>query len=377
MNTLLVIGNGFDRTAGAKTSYGEFFESEFYAPTKQKVFDWISKGEAEAKGTFGLDYSNMAEYDFTCWDLVFCMESKYNNKFKGEIRWCDIESAIHDSLTLEPSAYSFSWRHTFDLLHDKFYEQDPVKKTIAFPHANIAVKIMIYFLGWPEWKEYFQSKDKFFNKLLDELKAFERHFGFYIYEQTRSDDYIDRAQNLINRLIKPADRKVQIDSFNYSNFSNGFIDIRHINGDCSDPIFGIDLSMDEEDEFPEYRCFTKTSRRIYQDAHKLNADTRWEPLVVDKAVVFGHSLNRMDYDYFYYLFTLLKYNTFDIEKMGSVEFVYKIYNYDRKDEILDNYANAIYSLLNYYEGYVSRTNQHILINLLRFSGKLKIKELES
>ena len=89
------------------------------------------------------------------------------------------------------------------------------------------------------------------------------------------------------------------------------------------------------------------------------------------------SLNKMDYDYFNYLFTLLKFNTFDVEKMGSVEFVYRIYDPDRANEIRNNYADAIYDVLNYYEGYVSKTNQNILINLLRFSGKLTIRPSQS
>ena len=41
MSKLLVIGNGFDLTVGAKTSYQDFFESDYYKETKDKVFDWI------------------------------------------------------------------------------------------------------------------------------------------------------------------------------------------------------------------------------------------------------------------------------------------------------------------------------------------------
>ena len=111
-----------------------------------------------------------------------------------------------------------------------------------------------------------------------------------------------------------------------------------------------------------------------QDSHKLNRVSRWKPVEIDGAVVFGHSLNRMDYDYFNYLFTVLRFNTFDVEKMGNIEFSYRVYDSDRAEEIRNHQADLIYDLLNYYEGYVSKTNQHILINLLRFSGKLIITE---
>ena len=82
----------------------------------------------------------------------------------------------------------------------------------------------------------------------------------------------------------------------------------------------------------------------------------------------------MDYDYFNYLFTMLRFNTFEIEKMGNIEFLFSIYDDAKKDKIRNDHAEAVYKLLNKYEDDVSKTNQHILINLLRFSGKLIIKE---
>ena len=78
----------------------------------------------------------------------------------------------------------------------------------------------------------------------------------------------------------------------------------------------------------------------------------WESMKIDRAVVFGHSLNEMDYDYFNYLFTLLKFHTLDIEKMGSIEFVNNIYDSSRMNEIRNRQAEKIYNLFDYYEDYV-------------------------
>ena len=86
-------------------------------------------------------------------------------------------------------------------------------------------------------------------------------------------------------------------------------------------------------------------------------------------------MEKMDYDYFNYLFTMLRFNTMDIEKMGSKVFVYKVYDQAKWDEIRNKQADSVYAILNDYEKHISGTNQHVLINLLRFSGKLKIKEL--
>lgn len=380
MKKLLVIGNGFDLTIGAKTSYKAFFESEHYEETKKKAFEWIELGEMQTRNSSVLSKVNMLDFDFNCWDLLFCMESKFDDSFNDKANWCDIESVIHDSL-IDFSVNKFSWSHTFDLLHAHYYEKerkpgDPSlpKGKIGFEHANIKTKIMYFFLlNQNRIEDCLRDKSIFYDMLLDEMNKFEQSFGFYIRQRTEGDNYIDKAQFKAHQLVGDKEN-LQIDSFNYSDFSNGQIDIRHINGDCNDPIFGIDITEEEERKHPEIRCFTKTSRRVRQDSHKLNRVSRWKPVEIDGAVVFGHSLNRMDYDYFNYLFTVLRFNTFDVEKMGNIEFSYRVYDSDRAEEIRNHQADLIYDLLNYYEGYVSKTNQHILINLLRFSGKLIITE---
>ena len=377
---LLVIGNGFDLTIGARTSYKSFFESDHYEETKKKAFEWINLGEIQMRNGSALSRVNMLDFDFNCWDLLFCMESKFEKGFNEKANWCDIESVIHDSL-IDFSVNKISWKHVYELLHGHFYEKtreagDPPlpKDKIGFEHANIKTKVMYYYLvNQGGMEEGSRNKSVFYEVLLDELKKFECSFGFYIRQETENDDYRYNAQFKAQQLVGTKEG-LQIDSFNYSDFSAGKIDIRHINGDCNDPIFGIDLTEEEEREYPEIRCFTKTSRRVRQDSHKMNRDSRWRPIVIDGAVVFGHSLNRMDYDYFNYLFTLLRFNTFDVEKMKSIEFAYKIYDSNKTDEIRNRQADLIYDLLNYYESYVSKTNQHILINLLRFSGKLIITE---
>ena len=72
MNKLLVIGNGFDLTIGAKTSYKAFFESEHYEETAKKAFEWIDLGEKQTRDASTLSHVNMLTFDFNCWDLLFC-----------------------------------------------------------------------------------------------------------------------------------------------------------------------------------------------------------------------------------------------------------------------------------------------------------------
>ena len=133
--------------------------------------------------------------------------------------------------------------------------------------------------------------------------------------------------------------------------------------------------MEEETRYPELRHFTKTARRVHQNVENQNRHTRLGIESVEHAVVFGHSLNRMDYDYFYYLFTMLRFHTFDMEKMGSIEFVYKDYDMNQREIKRANFADSVYRLISYYEGCVSNFNEHILMNMLMLSGKLTIHEL--
>lgn len=373
---LLVIGNGFDLSIDARTSYSHFFESEYYKYTREKVSEWIWMCRTDTSLLRSVD---MTKYSFSCWDIQFCLESEKDGALPNEanesINWCDVESVIHHSFT-NNSRRSFSWKLVYDTLYkvfndpNRFFQHNIFGK--YFSDNNEAVNIIGMFLYCMNWKDKTKNLSCFYDSLLEELKKFETAFGQYILEETNNEEYKECAIKQVNKLV--GTDRIIIDSFNYSDFSNDNIAIRHINGNCRDPIFGIDLNPKEESEYSRALCFTKTSRRVQQDAHNITRSV-FELEAIDRAVVFGHSLNSMDYDYFNYLFTMLKFNTFEIEKMGSVEFVYNIYDPEKENEIRSKYAEKIYTVLSYYEQYVSKTNQHILINMLRFSGKLIIREL--
>lgn len=373
---MVVIGNGFDLAAGAKTAYANYFESDHYKETKEKAIKWIDHCLA---GSYK-NYSFKVLYEddpspFNCWDLLFCLKSSHFDRLNcySNIRnWCDIEQVIHDSLT-ENSKKAFSWPVIYKYIHEVKRNEWGDITNYPSPEEN---NIMFKFLLSTGWAGKCDSLDHFYNDLLDELQSFERSFGRYILSVTSesgSDEYIFNTRRTIELLAHSND-DILVDTFNYSNFYGERCTIRHINGDTNNPIFGIDLSEEDETKFYEARCFTKTSRRLQQDALNLSDIYDIGADSINEAVVFGHSLNLMDFDYFNYLFTLLKFNTFDINRMGKIEFVYKVHS-DNPDRYRTQYADKIYRILNRYEKYVSQSSQHILINLLRFSGKLKIIEL--
>lgn len=371
---IIVIGNGFDLAAGAKTSYANYFESDFYKETKEKAIKWINYCLA---GSYrGSSLAVLYEDDpspFNCWDLLFCMKSSHIDRLNcySSIRnWCDIEQVIHESLTQRDKRV-FSWRVIYDYIHE--LKRDVWGQATNYP-ALEENNIMFKFLISTGWVEKSDSLDHFYTLLLNELNKFERSFGLYILSVTNeSEEYLFNAKRNVE-LLAHSKENILVDSFNYSTFYGEQCTIRHINGDTDNPIFGIDLNEEDEAKFYEARCFTKTSRRLQQDALNISDVVDIGADSINEVVVFGHSLNAMDFDYFNYLFTLLKFNTFDIDKMGRIEFVYKLHS-DNSHEYRTQYADKVYRILNRYEKYVSQSSQHIHINLLRFSGKLSIMEL--
>lgn len=378
MSKLLVIGNGFDRKIGAKTSYEEFFDSDYYINTKDKAYEWIESVKFYDSDIFKA--VNCKDYDFTCWDLLFCVIKKSDESVLKQARWCDIEKVIHDSLVGGLKG-NFLWDNIFlllqsfnnDKLSDPMFGRD--MQLYRLSDLDIKTKAIFYFISGNRSKDCILNKELFYEMLLNELVNFEKSFGLYINLQTNTEDFSFKAKSLARRLMKESGGRLLIDSFNYSTFYSTDFDIRHINGDTNNPIFGIELSPNEEKMNYEISCFTKTSRRVQQDSFKFNRDSSWGLSMISKAVVFGHSLNEMDYDYFNYLFTMLKFYTLKPSEMGEIEFVFSIYDEGKKNKIRNDFSNSIYTLLNYYEDSINGINQHILINMLRFSGKLKIREI--
>ena len=370
-NTLLVIGNGFDLTVGAKTSYTDYFCSNYYRGTREKVADWAHKCRNEFQGHSSLGSINMFDYSFTCWDLLFYLESwnsLENNKDSAKPRWCDIESVIYTSFAKNSSLDLF-WDHIRGIL--LYPEREKKDNTVYTKDENM--RIIAKFLEASGWGDTCQTRESFYSRLSGELGKFEKTCGHYTAEETANKTFQSKAITLVNNLCN-SNQATFIDSFNYSTLSGIKGKIRHINGNCENPIFGIAFSNEEDQKLLLARRFTKTFRRLHQDV-RLFGKTITEVPQVTAAIVFGHSLNMMDYDYFNYLFSLLKFHTFNVSEMGSIDFVFRVYDEGQRDTIQRNWVDSVYKLLNHYENNVSNTNQHILINLLRFSGKLRIREL--
>ncbi len=369
MSALLVIGNGFDLFLEVKSKYSDYFNSKEYQQFKKEVEWWKAEIDTNGYRVANKTYTNNSK--ITCWDILFYLHSP-GEKNSEKIKWCDVEETIHESF-LGNSKKAFYWDKIYQLLHEYYYgEQTSIINNISkYKDIN---KILIMFFIINDWKEHSKNKEKFYKKLLDELNTFEKRFGKYISAITNEESYSHKANILIANLAPKGCR--QVDSFNYSKIDYQNIQINHINGDVNNPIFGIDDKKSELKRIPELRFFTKTSRRIYQDSYGKNkTNTNRNNTGISETVVFGHSLNKQDYDYFYYLFTKMKFNASEIEQMGKISFLFYVYDENRRAEIINNYTESVYQLINQYEEDTNKNSHKVLLNLLRFSGKLIIKEI--
>ena len=98
MSNLLVIGNGFDLSLKAKTSYPDFFNSKFYSDYKKAAYGIINF--FKVGGRFFLEAESCK---ITCWDILFCLKSENDEKIKN---WCDVERVIADSSMISRSYFA-------------------------------------------------------------------------------------------------------------------------------------------------------------------------------------------------------------------------------------------------------------------------------
>lgn len=356
-NVKLVIGNGFDLFCGLKTSYSDFFN---YDKTLiDSIKKWIESYEPEKLYHY-LDHTIKNHEDFassivlndkiTIWDIFFylCSFVKEND----EILWCDIEAQMASSLDILQESKFFSWRRVLAACNTNDIYDINKKELICSCYVKSKLGFNIKTI-------------KFYQFLYDELEKFEKRFGEYIKEQMLNPIYRENAHTAIKKLVDLSKNEfLAIDTFNYSTFNINGVHLNHINGDYIKPIFGIDyLNIKAIDE--RY-TFTKIYRRLEQNfsMYKDNIDLASNRF--DNVVIFGHSLNKQDYNYFFPLFDSLK--IIDPNFKGKLVFVYSIYDEEKSQQIKSNLLLNVAKLLREYEIYSKGKDENRLLEILNFKG---------
>jgi hypothetical protein len=375
----VVLGNGFDLHCGLPTKYSDFFKSRsnLYLPILERIKAISRSGYSETSIRSFSEMLNgcLNDDNLTAWDLIFLFASVDNSGIIKDNQWCDIESIMQRCFL--PSAELQENECCLKAVFQKCNEY-----LTSRSRFNINTILTIY-LEITRVKK-FSTINEFYGFLLEELKAFEKQFGEYL--DSFSDVKRKEASNISNDFfslalcanphtiatIKP--RIASIDTFNYT-CPNVMLNDKtnHINGNCDNPIFGIDAKFSEEGNYinprdPAY-IFTKTYRRMELDMCTTSYNDFCE---YKNLLVYGHSLNRQDYSYFFPVFDYLR--LMDNTSQGRLIFAYSIIDSSNAEgerakrraeviDILSDYENEKYPLSHHLVDFLTTQRRLILLQV--------------
>ena len=238
MATLFVIGNGFDLWCGLESTFKAFHNYSY-----NQEFD-----EAFEAFETNRTISKLVNQGFGCWDYLIYKD--YFETFTNTHLWADFESAIAEFVK--------EWEPFFAQNNDSLLSisrnDRPAKYTVLGDFFRL--EEMHY---EPQLAEELKTDRGFFNyektdeevaktitlrgyadrPLLD-LEMYEKRFSKFLKLQMDSE-YERRASFLWEELSKKCGRSNPklVDSFNYTS-PRCLPNLRHINGDLTNPIIGID-----------------------------------------------------------------------------------------------------------------------------------------
>ena len=377
-NVKLVLGNGFDLHCHLKTSYADYFLHDVQKHEGLKCWTNEFIIEARSYADFGItNYDDFwiepRDYDrLNIWDLYFFLVSHGKEKAVGEWKWCDIESTIQDSLSEFRGASELCWPFVYELLIGR-----PSPLT-----TSDTLFVLATFVRKKSAGRSFPTINSFYDFVLEQLKVFEKSFGQYIYRQHCGGFNNGFGVIVPNNIFKIYSRRtiddlccienlVSVDSFNYDSPEIEEIEpiFRNINGNINTPIFGIDSDAYKA---PDDRyIFTKTNRRIELD---MLGEAAGDRIPFDNVIVFGHSLNRADYSYFFAL--LDRIDISNLERDSRIVFAFSIYDKSKEESIRAEQGRAIFQLFQDYSVYKGNAEYpNRLLDSLTTQGKVLTFEI--
>ena len=376
---LLVLGNGFDLACGLESSFENYLNSDYY---KECMDDVISVNRfiedcfrmPSVIPPFDVQPLRNLFQRLTFWDLFFALPKV---KCFPDIKlWYDFEKKLRGFLT-----EVFHDQGTYRSLDATSWNTTEMQRSHEKRHGestyNLALRLYLEYSGIPFEKNRHFDRGKVFDSLFFDLRKYEEKFGKYIgLQQTIHVDYVSKAQALIDALLGNRDDElVYINTFNYSDLSVVLPnkDVWHINGDMGCPIFGVDYK-DIKIEDNRYK-FTKTFRRLELNERKHPLCSP-EDKDYSKVVVFGHSLNEQDYNYFFALFNRLNLSNERGRRKGyTVEFAYSPHHGQTSEEARVTTMTRALALLQSYNDEILHEEGFRLMDILYFSGAIKFREV--
>lgn len=339
-NTLLILGNGFDKYCGLASSFEDYFKARFF---------------------FGNGSHNDRLIADNVWNLIFFFRFYANHSggyidrvYSDDIKWMDIEGFINDLFKTKNLHFI---NRTYDLLNAFIASSEMDREfetSLMINGDNVYLngdsKNQPFYLCRAAYKwKVSGNKQSTIEFLLNELKRFEKDFTQYLIEQVNSSkNYTSNIYYFFENILdNNGTRKHYIVNFNYTTCCNQFVDNNSVNIhgtlEGNDIIIGIDNDS-REGRFGGADVFTKLDRRVKNKSAIIKPPSKED---IDRILVFGHSLGRQDYSYFRYIFE--KYSA--LNQNIQIVFLYSRYKKTAKenDDIFSKLVDSARELIDYCE----------------------------
>ncbi len=365
----LVLGNGFDLYCGLKTRYIDYFNSQ--RKEYDEIIKWVQsiKDLANYINCYSANWMSFGpQYNYkidNIWDIYFALEIG-----ERDCDWWDIEKEILVTFKMNDPKYDGYWETVYEILFTRHASIERNRKEMIMVTYFINKNIIL------------SDAHKFYSFVLSELNKFEEKFGRYVNKEY-VDNYFQKVEpsiSLFENWVTSEISKniISVDTFNYTNNKsvkkqalNLFDNIHHINGDYNKPIFGVD-STELNVNLPHF-LFTKVARRMINITKTTGIMNSSFDKNFDILIVFGHSLNQQDYNYFFPIFDYLELT--NITKSTSLVFLYYVYDEQKRELIILEQISRVTCLIDAYEGYAGEKKTHRLIDSLTMQGRISIREI--
>lgn len=392
MGKLIVLGNGFDLHCGLKTSYPQYLVFIKRDPIYREFIEGISGADDHFihKGILSIDsissFPQVRSNKANIWSLLFLLLDEQVSR--GRISWSfdnwfNVEAIMKGTLfKANPNEHGsiphwFIWDFLYDEINRYIADHKIGSGTYLNTESNVSLliaKVLIgVFFGNPALSElirpFLETKQSFYSFLLNQLVCFEKGFGQYVKNQysVHKKGFLEKANALIGK-FGVVGMDYAVETFNYTIPDFG-VDVRHINGDWTHPIFGID-NVDVAEGDPKM-IFTKPHRRLYLLVNQIKEA---EAKTMDSVAIYGHSFDRQDYGYFFSLFDALGFR--DSSPHGTLEVFYDVYDKGKAKQIKDNIVLSLENVFNAYDIDTFKTrNRYTTLESLILKNKVKVKRL--
>lgn len=310
---LIIIGNGFDRQCGLKSTFADYFANRFGKASEafEKMQFPILPGKGKNRNR--MDPKNL-------WNLIFAYYASDNGREDQQDSWSNVEQIICDWVVkpgIIENILDSKGSRAFNVLAHSIETDSMNRGYTRWPRSGNVTSD-------PAAQQIFYNTLR--NDLRGELGKLEQDFSAYLESELRGDlrsKYLAAAVSLFQR-IAVSDTDVPVEgqkntvlSFNYTeplkwDGNDIGLDIwRSVHGtlDENNIIFGVDgtglgTSTDDVVQYTKtFRVLTRQSENSVRFHQFRLLDNDKGPISVIK--FYGHSLGEADYSYFKAIFDSL------------------------------------------------------------------------